>query len=144
VFPIAVALFREADVPKRLIAGAIALGSFTFTMTALPGTPAIQNAIPMPFFGTTPFAAPGLGTLAALIMLGGGMLWLNHRARVAAAHGEGYAASDTASALTAAATAGAPAKVVIRMRSTPAVPPARLRTCPDSVWPSPRSPWSSG
>jgi H+/gluconate symporter-like permease len=40
---------------------AIALGTSTFTMSALPGTPAIQNAIPMPFFGTTPFAAPGLG-----------------------------------------------------------------------------------
>ena len=49
VFPISVALFRHAGVPKRLIPGAIALGSFTFTMTALPGTPTIQNAIPAPF-----------------------------------------------------------------------------------------------
>ena len=40
---------------------AIVLGASTFTMSAMPGTPAIQNAIPMPFFGTTPFAAPGLG-----------------------------------------------------------------------------------
>ena len=48
---------------------AIALGTSTFTMSALPGTPAIQNAIPMPFFGTTPFAAPGLGIIAAAIML---------------------------------------------------------------------------
>lgn len=90
VFPIAVAMFREAQVPKRLIAGAIALGSFTFTMTALPGTPAIQNAIPMPFFGTNPFAAPGLSVIAAIIMLAGGVLWLNFRARRAAARGEGY------------------------------------------------------
>ena len=59
-------------------------------MTALPGTPAIQNAIPMPFFGTTPFAAPFLGTLAGLIMLGGGILWLNHRSSAARAKGEGY------------------------------------------------------
>ena len=44
---------------------AIALGTMTFTMTALPGTPAMQNAIPMPFFGTTPFAAPGLGIIAS-------------------------------------------------------------------------------
>jgi hypothetical protein len=58
VYPIAEALFRENGIPKRLIPGAVALGAFTFTMTALPGTPAIQNAIPMPFFGTTPFAAP--------------------------------------------------------------------------------------
>ena len=72
VFPIAAALFREAGVPKRLIPATIALGSFTFTMTALPGTPQIQNAIPAPFFGTNAFAAPGLGIIAALIMFGGG------------------------------------------------------------------------
>ena len=56
VYPIAVSLFREAGVPKRLIPASIALGSFTFTMTALPGTPQVQNAIPMPFFGTDTWA----------------------------------------------------------------------------------------
>src|SRR5258708_33437995 len=58
VYPIAKSLFREQDIPKRLIPGAIALGSFTFTMTAFPGTPAIQNAIPTAYFHTTSFAAP--------------------------------------------------------------------------------------
>jgi len=90
VYPIAVALFRRADVPKRLIPAAIALGSFTFTMTALPGTPAIQNAIPMPFFGTTPFAAPFMGIVAGLIMFGGGILWLKMRAGAAARRSEGF------------------------------------------------------
>ena len=95
VFPIASALFREAGVPKRLIPATIALGSFTFTMTALPGTPAIQNAIPAPFFGTNAFAAPGLGIIAGLIMFGGGMAWLTFRARRAAAAGEGYLAEPS-------------------------------------------------
>ena len=90
VFPIAAALFREADVPKRLIPGAIALGSFTFTMTALPGTPAIQNLIPAPYFGTTAFAAPGLGLIASAVMFGGGMAWLSWRQRRAGRAGEGY------------------------------------------------------
>lgn len=90
IFPIAAALFRDADVPKRFIPGAIALGAFTFTMSALPGTPAIQNAIPMPYFGTTAFAAPGLGIVAASIMFGLGILWLNRRAGSAMAAGEGY------------------------------------------------------
>lgn len=90
VFPIAVALFREAGIPKRLIPAAIALGSFTFTMTALPGTPSIQNAIPAGFFGTDTFAAPGLGLIAGLVMLVGGVLWLNRRAAAARAAGEGY------------------------------------------------------
>lgn len=89
IFPIAAALFRQADIPKRLIPATIALGAFTFTMTALPGTPSIQNAIPMPYFGTSPFAAPGLGIITALIMLGLGLLWLQYRARHLAAEGYG-------------------------------------------------------
>ncbi len=92
VYPIAISMFREADVPKRFIPAAIGLGSFTFTMTALPGTPSIQNAIPMPFFGTTPFAAPGLGIIAGLFMFAFGMLWLNRRSASAMAGGEGYGA----------------------------------------------------
>jgi H+/gluconate symporter-like permease len=74
--PMAQALFRAAAIPRRLIPGAIALGTSTFTMSALPGTPSIQNAIPMPFFVTTPFAAPGLGIIASIIMLGFGLWWL--------------------------------------------------------------------
>ena len=88
--PMAHALFRAAEIPKRLMPAAIALGTSTFTMSMLPGTPAIQNAIPMPFFGTTPFAAPGLGVIASLITLGFGLWWLalaEGRARKA---GEGY------------------------------------------------------
>ncbi|MBA1146195.1 GntP family permease [Ectothiorhodospiraceae bacterium WFHF3C12] len=90
VYPIAAAMFQQAEVPKRLIPAAIALGAFTFTMTALPGTPAIQNAIPMPYFNTTPFAAPGLGVIAGVIMFGFGIGWLGFRARRAAQAGEGY------------------------------------------------------
>ncbi|MCP5449703.1 MAG: GntP family permease [Gammaproteobacteria bacterium] len=90
VYPIGAALFREVGMPKRFIPGAIALGSFTFTMTAFPGTPAIQNAIPAPFFGTNTFAAPGLGVIGGLIMLIGGTLWLHIRAKRAMAAGEGY------------------------------------------------------
>jgi H+/gluconate symporter-like permease len=77
--PMAQALFQAAVIPKRLIPATIALGTSTFTMSALPGTPAIQNAIPMPFFGTTLFAAPGLGIIASAIMLGFGLRWLGLR-----------------------------------------------------------------
>jgi len=94
MLPIAAALFRTADIPRRLIPGAIALGAFTFTMSALPGSPAIQNAIPMPFFGTTSFAAPGLGIVASAIMLGGGLWWLERRARAARRAGERYGKHD--------------------------------------------------
>lgn len=92
VFPVASALFRQAAVPHRLIPPAIALGAFTFTMTALPGTPAIQNAIPMAYFGTTLFAAPVLGVLASATMLGFGLWWLRVIETSARRAGEGYGA----------------------------------------------------
>lgn len=88
--PMAQALFQAADIPRRLMPAAITLGTSTFTMTAFPGTPAIQNAIPMPFFGTTPFAAPGLGIIASAIMLGFGLWWLTRCEAAARRAGEGY------------------------------------------------------
>lgn len=92
--PMAHALFREANIPVRLMPAAIALGTSTFTMSAMPGTPAIQNAIPMPFFGTTPFAAPGLGLMASAIMLAVGLWWLTWRESQARRAGHGYADNE--------------------------------------------------
>jgi H+/gluconate symporter-like permease len=88
--PMAQELFRVAGIPRRLMPAAIVLGTSTFTMSALPGTPSIQNAIPMPFLGTTPFAAPGLGILASLIMLGFGLWWLNREEAIAKRNGESF------------------------------------------------------
>jgi H+/gluconate symporter-like permease len=98
--PMAHALFRAGGIPKRLMPAAIALGTSTFTMSALPGTPSIQNAIPMPFFGTTSFAAPGLGVIASLIMLGFGLWWLARAEASARQKGESYG-SDTDAAVDA-------------------------------------------
>jgi H+/gluconate symporter-like permease len=94
--PMAQGLFRAADIPLRLMPAAIALGTMTFTMSALPGTPALQNAIPMPFFGTTPFAAPGLGIIAAVIMLSFGLWWLGRVESAGRRAGEGYGKLDHA------------------------------------------------
>jgi H+/gluconate symporter-like permease len=92
--PMAQALFRAAAIPRRLMPAAIALGTSTFTMSALPGTPAIQNAIPMPFFGTTPFAAPGLGIIASVVMLGFGLWWLGRAEAAARRAGETFGAGE--------------------------------------------------
>lgn len=88
--PMAQELFRKAAIPRRLMPAAIVLGTSTFTMSAFPGTPSIQNAIPMPFFGTTPFAAPGLGIIASIIMLAFGLWWLNREESAARVAGEGF------------------------------------------------------
>lgn len=90
LYPIANVLFKESNIPKRLIPGTIALGSFTFTMTALPGTPEIQNVIPMRYFGTDTFSAPFIGIIASVLMLVLGMVWLTYRVRKAHENLEGY------------------------------------------------------
>lgn len=95
IYPLALALFREANITRKLIPGAIALGSFTFTMTAIPGSPQIQNLIPMQYFGTTPTAAPIMGVVGAIIMFGGGMLWLTYREKKYNATGVLYTELET-------------------------------------------------
>ena len=90
VYPFAAALFKEAGIPKRLLPGTIALGSFTFTMDAIPGTPQIQNIIPTNFYGTTLYAAPIAGLFGGTCIFILGMLWLEYRRKQAAARGESY------------------------------------------------------
>ena len=90
IYPFAAEMFRQSNIPKRLIPGTIALGAFTFTMDSLPGTPQIQNIIPTTFFKTDTWAAPILGTIGALFIFAVGLTYLEWRRRQAAAAGEGY------------------------------------------------------
>ena len=90
VYPFAAEMFKQGNIPKRLIPGTIALGAFTFTMDALPGTPQIQNIIPTTFFKTTGWAAPWLGVIGALFILVVGLAYMEWRRKRAAAAGEGY------------------------------------------------------
>src|SRR5712671_3568372 len=90
VYPFAAELFRDADIPKRLIPATIALGSYTFAMDAVPGSPQIQNIIPTTFFGTTTMAAPLLGPIGGAFILVFGMAFLEWRRRSAAIAGETY------------------------------------------------------
>ncbi len=100
IYPFANQLFQQANIPKRLIPGTIALGAFTFTMDALPGTPQIQNVIPTTFFGTNIYAAPFLGVIGAIFVLGMGLLYLESRRKAAARAGEGYAGFAAEGAIT--------------------------------------------
>jgi len=95
VYPFAAELFRQGNIPKRLIPGTIALGAFTFTMVAFPGSPQIQNIIPTTFFGTNTWAAPVLGILGGLFILAAGMMYLEWRRRGAQRAGEGYGDAAT-------------------------------------------------
>ncbi|MBO1905481.1 GntP family permease [Microvirga sp. 3-52] len=88
--PMAREMFKAADLPPRLMPAAIGLGAFTFTMSVMPGTPSVNNAIPMPYFGTTTFAAPGLSLIASAIIFAFGMWWLGRAEAAARKAGEGY------------------------------------------------------
>ena len=90
VYPFAAEMFRQSDIPKRLIPCTIALGAFSFTMDALPGTPQIQNIIPTTFFKTTTWAAPWLGLIGAAFILVVGLAYIERCRRAAQARGEGY------------------------------------------------------
>ena len=90
VYPFAAEMFRQSGIPKRLIPCTVALGAFSFTMDALPGTPQIQNIIPTSFFKTTTWAAPWLGLIGSLFVLGVGLAYIESRRRAAQARGEGY------------------------------------------------------
>jgi H+/gluconate symporter-like permease len=90
VYPFAAEMFRQSNIPKRLIPGTIALGAFTFTMDSLPGTPQIQNIIPSTFFNTNGWAAPWLGVVGSIFILSLGLVYLGWRRRRAATAGEGY------------------------------------------------------
>src|SRR5690606_28963416 len=124
IYPIAGGLFQAADITKRLVPAAIALGSFTFTMTALAGPPAIQNAIPIPYYGTNVFAAPGLGIIAGVIMFAGGIWWLHRQAERARLAGEGYgqhSEEDTTPAASGAESEGALSEMPLILALLPLV-----------------------
>lgn len=90
VYPLALILFKAADLPKRLIAASVGLGAATFTMTALPGSPSIQNLIPAQVLGTTATAAPLMGIICGAVILLGGIWYIQRQARKAQAMGDHF------------------------------------------------------
>jgi H+/gluconate symporter-like permease len=120
VYPFAAELYRQSNIPKRLMPGAIALGAFSFTMDTLPGTPQIQNIIPTTFFKTTGWAAPWLGVIGSIATLVAGLIFLEWRRRSAMAKGEGYEAAAVAAGGAPTAAAAAPAAASASVAAAPA------------------------
>ncbi|MDR2695588.1 MAG: GntP family permease, partial [Deltaproteobacteria bacterium] len=97
VYPFAYALFKDAGIPRRLIPGSICIGTFTFAMTCMPGSPQIQNMIPATYFNTTLFAAPVFGITGTILLAGASMWWISWRQKTLMARGEGFGVLDTRS-----------------------------------------------
>ncbi|MGE0031468.1 MAG: GntP family permease [Steroidobacteraceae bacterium] len=93
VYPMALSLFRAADLPRRFVPGAIAFGSVTFTMTSA-GSPEIQNWIPIQYLGTSPWAGWQVSLAVAIVMAVLGSMWLRFMVRRALASGERFVARD--------------------------------------------------
>ncbi len=89
VYPIAVSLFRVANLPHRFIPAALVFGSISFTMTA-PGSPEIQNLIPTEYFGTKPTAGGIIGVLMALLIMVVGGIMLSRMVKKAVQNGETF------------------------------------------------------
>ena len=81
IYPMGYAIYRAADLPRTLLPGAIATGAFGITMTAVPGTPQIQNMIPTTYYGTTPMAAPLMSIVACIVMFVPAYIYLEWRVR---------------------------------------------------------------
>jgi H+/gluconate symporter-like permease len=93
VYPMAVSLFRQADLPRRFIPAALAFGSVTFTMTSA-GSPEIQNWIPIEYLGTTPYAGWEVSLIVAVFMMVFGYWWLRRMITKAVARGEKFVARE--------------------------------------------------
>ncbi len=94
IYPMGYAIYREANLPRTLLPGAIAFGAFGITMTAIPGTPQIQNIIPTTYYGTTATAAPLMGIVAAILIAIPGYLYLEWRCYNARKKGLGFVEDD--------------------------------------------------
>lgn len=90
MYPFSAILFKEANIPKRLLPAILWMGIFTYGMVSIPGTPQIQNIIPTSFFGTTTWAGIGQGLLSAVLFFAIAWGWVRYRHRSLAAKGEGY------------------------------------------------------
>ncbi len=83
IYPMGYAVYREADLPRTLLPGAIAFGAFGITMTSIPGTPQIQNIIPTTYYNTTAAAAPLMGIMGAVLIAVPSYIYLEWRIRCA-------------------------------------------------------------
>lgn len=101
MYPLGLKLLAEANLPKRLFLGAIALGAGTFTLTALPGTPSIHNVIPSVALGTDLYAGAWLGVLGGTLMFALGMWYLEYERKKAISNGETFDPAPTDSLPTA-------------------------------------------
>lgn len=94
VAPIMFLLFKEANLPRHLTMACLIVGSATYTMTALPGSPQLTNVVPTEYLGTTMTAAPVFSILCAVAMFALCMVYCTWAKNKAVARGEVWSYPD--------------------------------------------------
>jgi len=91
IAPIALPLFKETDLPWEILPGLLAFGGATFTMSMLPGSPAIQNIIPTRYLGTDAMAGAALGIIATIVTVVLNVLYYSYVIKKYRQKGMGFA-----------------------------------------------------
>ncbi|SHN80250.1 GntP family permease [Desulfitobacterium chlororespirans] len=85
-------IFKELNLPWRLVMVPMIYGGTTFTMTMVPGVPSIQNVIPTQL-GTTLTAAPLMSVVISLVSATYGYFMMKYELKRMVASGETYSES---------------------------------------------------
>lgn len=102
LLPLSRPLFKELNINWALFPIPVFLGASTYTMTSLPGTPSIQNAIPTKVLGTSLTAAPVISLAASLTLLVFGLLYMAYCLKKSLANGETYTEEEDETAVVVA------------------------------------------
>jgi H+/gluconate symporter-like permease len=94
LYPLAMSLFKQADIPRRLFPAAYVSGVATFSMSS-PFTPAIQNIIPTQYLGTDVTAGAVPGVISSLFLAAGVIWYMQHQVKKAKEKGEHFVPRDT-------------------------------------------------
>lgn len=89
VYPIALKLFEDADLPTYFLPGIVCGGMWTFAMTG-PFTPQIPNIVSMEYLGTPSYAGLLPGLSGAAVMAVSIVLYMNHVGKKAKLNGEHF------------------------------------------------------
>lgn len=90
MYPICMALFKEADIPKKLFPAMSIAMAGTISMTFLPGAPSVPNLVPTEVLGTNIYAAPAIGIISGICVFILEYLFFNKMIKRAAERGEHF------------------------------------------------------
>lgn len=82
-------IFKELNLPWRLVLLPMFFGGCTITMSVLPGTPSIQNVVPAAM-GTPLTSAPVISLIACIVVVAYGLWYMKWQLNKAINAGEGY------------------------------------------------------